>query len=168
MLKTRPALFDASGMHVEQLFARSKDGTRVPYFVVWPRGLSAPLRRHGDLPTLLYGYGGFEISMNPVLLAARSARAWLRARAASTCSPTSAAAASSGRSGTSRRSRRTSRSSYDDFIAVAEDLIARKFTTPKHLGIEGGSNGGLLVGAVMVTSDPTCSTPSSARRRCST
>ena len=64
-LKTRPPLFDAGGMHVDQFFARSKDGTRVPYFIVWPKGLDGTSATRGDTPTLLYGYGGFEISMNP-------------------------------------------------------------------------------------------------------
>ena len=60
-LKVRPALFDATGMRVEQRFATSKDGTKVPYFVVWPRGAQAD----GRNPTLLYGYGGFEVSLQP-------------------------------------------------------------------------------------------------------
>jgi prolyl oligopeptidase len=61
LLKSRPRFFDSDGMRVEQRFATSKDGTRVPYFVVWPRGA----RADGSNPTLLYGYGGFEQSMQP-------------------------------------------------------------------------------------------------------
>ena len=105
-LRTRPAQFNAAGMHVDQLFASSKDGTRIPYFVVWPhdRGLAGPAQ--AAAPTLLYGYGGFEISLAPFYSGAFGAE-WYSA-AASTCSPTSAAAASSGRPGTRPRSRPTS------------------------------------------------------------
>jgi len=143
-IKSRPAFFDASGMRVEQRFATSKDGTRVPYFIVWPKDA----RPDGQRPTLLYGYGGFEVSMNPwysggfgttwygqggVLVVANIrgggefGPAWHQAAV-----------------------REGKQKSYDDFIAVAEDLVATKVTSPRHLGIMGGSNGGLLMGAVMV------------------
>jgi prolyl oligopeptidase len=79
-LKALPAFFDADGMRVEQRFARSKDGTRVPYFVVWPKG--SP-RSDGRNPTLLYGYGGFEVSMQPGLPGSVAGRTWL-ARGVST------------------------------------------------------------------------------------
>jgi prolyl oligopeptidase len=147
-LKAAPAFFDPTGMHVDQLFARSKDGTAVPYFVVWPKGLSAAAAGAGNAPTLLYGYGGFEISMNPSYSGATGAE-WLsqggvfvlaNIRGGGEFGPAWHQAAV----------KANKQKSYDDFIAVAEDLIARKFTTAKHLGIEGGSNGGLLVGAVMV------------------
>jgi prolyl oligopeptidase len=147
-LKTRPALFDAAGMHVDQFFARSKDGTRVPYFVVWPKGLSTAAPGHGDTPTLLYGYGGFEISMNPLYSGANGAEWYSKGgifvlaniRGGGEFGPEWHQAAI----------KANKQKSYDDFIAVAEDLVARKFTTPRRLGVEGGSNGGLLVGAVMV------------------
>ena len=64
-LKQLPAFFDASGLRAEQRFATSKDGTRVPYFIVWPKGTNAD----GKNPTLLYGYGGFEVSLTPSYLA---------------------------------------------------------------------------------------------------
>ncbi|MDQ6628059.1 MAG: prolyl oligopeptidase family serine peptidase, partial [Pseudomonadota bacterium] len=148
LVKTRPPLFDAAGMHVDQLFATSKDGTRVPYFVVWPRGLSAAHPGSGETPTLLYGYGGFEISMNPFYSGGFGAEWYGKGgifvlaniRGGGEYGPDWHQAAIKAHK----------QRSYDDFIAVAEDLIARKFTSPKHLGIEGGSNGGLLVGAVMV------------------
>ncbi len=147
-VKAAPTFFDAGGMHVDQFFARSKDGTAVPYFVVWPKGLSAAAPGGGNAPTLLYGYGGFEISMNPYYSAATGTE-WLtqggvyvlaNIRGGGEFGPTWHQAAV----------KSNKQKSYDDFIAVAEDLIARKFTTTRHLGIEGGSNGGLLVGAVMV------------------
>jgi prolyl oligopeptidase len=147
-LKTRPAQFDASGMHVDQFFARSKDGTPVPYFVVWPKGLSAAAPGRGIAPTLLYGYGGFEISQNPFYSGVFGAEWYAKGgvfvlaniRGGGEFGPEWHQAAI----------KANKQTSYDDFIAVAEDLIARKFTTPRHLGIEGGSNGGLLVAAVMV------------------
>ena len=74
-LKSRPALFDASGMRVEQHWATSRDGTPVPYFVVWPAGAMAD----GDNPTLLYGYGGFEVPLLPPLMPRR--RGWVILRA---------------------------------------------------------------------------------------
>ena len=143
-LKTLPAFFDASGQRVEQRFARSVDGTRVPYFIVWPKGAVAD----GSNPTLLYGYGGFEVSMNP-WYSPGFGSAWhahggvlvvANIRGGGEFGPAWHQAA------TQARKQR----SYDDFAAVAEDLIASQVTSAKHLGIEGGSNGGLLVGAVML------------------
>ena len=147
-LKTRSALFDPAGMHVDQFFARSKDGTQVPYFVVWPKGLSAAAPAHGDMPTLLYGYGGFEISMHPFYSAACGAERYAKGGAFVLANIRGGGEFGPGWHQAAIKANK--QKSYDDFIAVAEDLIARKFTTPKHLGIEGGSNGGLLVGAVMV------------------
>ena len=102
-LKSRPAFFDATGMKVEQRFATSKDGTRVPYFVVWPRGVVAD----GRNPTVLYGYGGYQVSMNPGIRVPTAMAG--SARAACWWWPTSVAAASSARPGTRPRSRPTSR-----------------------------------------------------------
>jgi prolyl oligopeptidase len=143
-LKARPAFFDADGMKVEQRFAASKDGTRVPYFVVWPRGA----RAGGANPTLLYGYGGFETAMKP-WYSGGFGSAWFQhggvlvvanIRGGNEFGPAWHRAAIGAKK----------QNSFDDFIAVAEDLIAAKITSPRHLGIEGGSNGGLLVGAVML------------------
>lgn len=144
VVKARPRFFDSTGMKVEQRFATSKDGTRVPYFVVWPPGASAD----GANPTLLYGYGGFEQSMQP-WYSGGFGSAWYRhggvlvvanIRGGGEYGPGWHQAAV--KAGKQR--------SYDDFAAVAEDLIAARISSPKHLGIEGGSNGGLLVGAVML------------------
>ncbi|MFO1336938.1 MAG: prolyl oligopeptidase family serine peptidase [Burkholderiaceae bacterium] len=143
-LKSRPAFFDATGVKVEQRFATSKDGTKVPYFIVWPKGATAD----GSNPTLLYGYGGFEVSMNPFYSGAFGHGWYTRGgvfvlaniRGGGEFGPAWHQAAI----------KPNKQKSYDDFIAVAEDLVATKVTNPRHLGIEGGSNGGLLVGATMV------------------
>jgi prolyl oligopeptidase len=131
-------------MKVEQHFATSKDGTRVPYFVVWPQGA----KPDGRNPTLLYGYGGFEVSTQPWYSGAFGTAWYARGgvlvvaniRGGGEYGPAWHQAATQARK----------QKSYDDFIAVAEDLVARRVTSPRHLGIQGGSNGGLLVGAVML------------------
>nr|WP_284616521.1 prolyl oligopeptidase family serine peptidase [Rubrivivax pictus] len=144
LLKARPAFFDAKGIKVEQRFATSKDGTKVPYFIVWPPGAKAD----GRNPTLLYGYGGFEVSQQP-WYSAGFGTAWYtqggvlvvaNIRGGGEYGPAWHQAAT----------KANKQKSYDDFAAVAEDLIAQKVTSAQHLGIEGGSNGGLLVGAVML------------------
>ena len=147
VLRRSKAYFEATGLEVTQHFASSKDGTRVPYFQVAKAGL--PLS--GDHPTLLSGYGGFEIARTPTYSASVGA-AWLERggvfveaniRGGGEYGPSWHAAA--------RKAHR--QRAYDDFIAVAEDLIARGVTRPARLGIRGGSNGGLLVG-VMLTQRP--------------
>ena len=143
-LKSLPALFDASGMRVEQRFATSKDGTRVPYFIVWPKGAVAD----GANPTLLYGYGGFEIALQPAY-SALAGSAWFSqggVRVVANIRGGGEYGPAWHRAATKANKQR----SYDDFAAVAEDLIATKVTSPRHLGIQGGSNGGLLVGAVLL------------------
>ena len=140
-LKSRPAQFNADGMRAEQRFATSKDGTRVPYFVVWPQGAKAD----GANPTLLYGYGGFEVSLNPSYSAAFG-RAWAL-RGGVRVVANIRGGGEFGPAWHQAAMKQNKQRSYDDFIAVAEDLIAQKITTPKQLGIMGGSNGGLLVGA---------------------
>jgi len=143
-LKSRPSFFDAGGMRVEQRFATSKDGTRVPYFIVWPKGA----RADGRNPTLLYGYGGFEVPLTP-WYSGSIGRAWTtqggvyvvaNIRGGGEFGPGWHQAAILA----------NKQRSYDDFAAVAEALIKDKVTSPTHLGMEGGSNGGLLVGAVML------------------
>lgn len=144
LLKARPALFDAGGMRTEQRFATSKDGTRVPYFVVWPKGATAD----GRNPTLLYGYGGFEVSLNP-FYSGLYGRAWYE-RGGVLVIANIRGGGEFGPAWHRAAIKADKQRSYDDFIAVAEDLIASKVTNPKHLGIRGGSNGGLLVGATFV------------------
>jgi prolyl oligopeptidase len=143
LLKTSPEWFDADGMDAFQYEATSKDGTKIPYFVVTPKGFTAD----GTAPTVLYGYGGFEVSMQPSY-SGISGSSWLERggvwvlaniRGGGEFGPAWHQAALKG----------NRQKAFDDFIAVAEDLIARKITSPDHLGIMGGSNGGLLVGAVV-------------------
>ena len=144
LLKSRSALFDATGMRVEQRFVASKDGTRVPYFIVWPKGATAD----GTNPTLLYGYGGFEVSMNPGYSGAVG-RSWL-ARGGVHVVANIRGGGEYGPKWHQSALKANRQRAYDDFIAVAEDLIKQKITSPRHLGIQGGSNGGLLVGATFV------------------
>ncbi|MFY8084928.1 MAG: prolyl oligopeptidase family serine peptidase [Rubrivivax sp.] len=143
-LKVRPALFDATGMRVEQRFATSKDGTKVPYFVVWPRGAQAD----GRNPTLLYGYGGFEVSLQP-WYSAVFGQAWYQ-RGGVLVVANIRGGGEYGPNWHQAATQAHKQKSYDDFAAVAEDLIRQRITSPAHLGMEGGSNGGLLVGAVML------------------
>ena len=145
--KGLPDWFDASTMVSEQFFATSQDGTRIPYFIV--REKNTPL--DGTNPTLLYAYGGFEISLNPTYSATRG-RLWLERGGIYVL----ANIRGGGEYGPKwhQAGLKTNRQRiYDDFIAVAEALIEKKLTRPQHLGIEGGSNGGLLMG-VMMTQRP--------------
>jgi prolyl oligopeptidase len=144
LLKSNPVLFDAAGMRAEQHFATSRDGTRVPYFVVWPRDG----RPDGDRPTLLYGYGGFEVSLEPGYLGGRGL-AWL-ARGGVYVVANIRGGGEFGPAWHQAAVKAHKQRSYDDFAAVAEDLVARGITRPARLGIMGGSNGGLLVGAMAV------------------
>lgn len=138
-----PPMFDASGLTVQQLEATSPDGTRVPYFVVHREDIAMD----GTNPTQLYGYGGFEISLTPSY-SGLAGKAWLERGGVYVL----ANIRGGGEFGPAwhRSAQRENRQrAFDDFIAVAEDLIARDLTSPPHLGIRGGSNGGLLTGAVM-------------------
>lgn len=143
-VKAQPDFFDATGMTVEQSMAVSADGTEIPYFIVKPRGFVA----NGANPTLLYGYGGFEISETPSY-SATVGTAWL-ARGGTFVVANIRGGGEFGPSWHQAALKENRQRAYDDFIAVAEDLIARDITSPEHLGIQGGSNGGLLVGAVVV------------------
>ncbi|MFB7311124.1 prolyl oligopeptidase family protein [Streptomyces sp. NPDC056192] len=146
ILKQAPARFDMAGLAAEQFFATSQDGTRVPYFVIGPD--RSPT---GPGPALLHGYGGFEVSLTPFYDAV-TGRAWLERggtyvianiRGGGEYGPDWHQAALG-----ADRPR-----AFEDFAAVAADLIARGITTPGMLGAAGGSNGGLLMGA-MVTRYP--------------
>lgn len=146
-LKSLPAFFDALGLTISQHFATSEDGTRVPYFLVAPENM----KLDGNNPTLLYGYGGFEISMQPGYNAGVG-RAWL------TQGGVYAVANIRGGGEYGPRWHQAALKAnrpkaYQDFAAVAKDLFARQVTSPKKIGIQGGSNGGLLVGN-MVTMYP--------------
>ncbi|HBJ92091.1 prolyl oligopeptidase family serine peptidase [Ponticaulis sp.] len=146
-LKSLPGRFDTEGLVVEQFEAESTDGTMIPYFIVHREDI--PL--DGTTPTLLYGYGGFQISMTPSYSALRG-KLWLERGGAYVL----ANIRGGGEFGPAwhQAGLKTERQIvYDDFIAVAEDLIDRGVTTSDHLGIQGGSNGGLLMG-VMLTQRP--------------
>jgi prolyl oligopeptidase len=143
-LKQLPAFFDASAYEINQHFATSQDGTKVPYFMVSRKDLELD----GDNPTLLYGYGGFEVSLTPSY-SAGAGKAWLadggvyvvaNIRGGGEYGPRWHQAAL----------KANRNKAYEDFAAVAQDLIDRKVTQPKRLGIQGGSNGGLLMGNMTV------------------
>ncbi len=135
-----PEMFDNTGLEVEQHEATSPDGTRIPYFVVRRAGLELD----GDNPTLLYAYGGFEVSMTPSYNSLVGA-SWLERGGVYVV----ANLRGGGEFGPAwhRSGLKENRQViYDDFIAVSEDLIRRGITSPERLGIIGGSNGGLLTG----------------------
>ena len=145
--KSLPTWFDASSMVVEQFEAASTDGTQVPYFMVRAKDCQLD----GNNPTLLYGYGGFEISLTPGYSPIRG-KLWLEQGGIYV----QANIRGGGEFGPNwhQAGLKTNRQVvFDDFIAVAEDLINRRITSPKHLAVQGGSNGGLLVG-VMFTQRP--------------
>ena len=143
VLKSNPVFFDGSKDVIEQHFATSKDGTKVPYFLVRPKDLAFD----GKAPTLLYGYGGFEISMTPAY-SGGIGKGWLEKggvyalaniRGGGEYGPRWHQAAL----------KANRHKAYEDFAAIADDLVARKITSPAHLGTMGGSNGGLLMGNML-------------------
>lgn len=142
-LKTLAPRFDASNSVVEQFEAISKDGTRVPYFITHPKGM----KLDGSNPTILTAYGGFEVSVLP-RYEADAGKLWIEQGGAFVV----ANIRGGGEFGPAwhEAGLKTKRQViYDDFAAVGQDLIARKITTPRRLGIVGGSNGGLLMGVEM-------------------
>jgi len=143
-LKAAPAFFDATPFEVSQHFTVSRDGTRIPYFQVAPRGLVLD----GSHPTLLTGYGGFEISLLPAYSGVLG-RAWL-ARGGVYAVANIRGGGEYGPGWHQAALRANRPRALEDFAAVARDLVARKVTTARRLGIEGGSNGGLLVGNMLV------------------
>jgi prolyl oligopeptidase len=138
-----PAMFDARELVVEQFEASSKDGTTVPYFLVHQEDIELD----GSNPTLLYSYGGFQISLlpsyNPVV-----GKAWLE-RGGAYAVANIRGGGEFGPAWWKAAQKENRQRAYDDFLAVAEDLIERGVTSSDHLGIHGGSNGGLLVGVAM-------------------
>jgi len=140
LVKSLPAKFDASQDVVEQLEAASTDGTKIPYFVVHRRDI----KYDGSTPTLMTAYGGFQVSNTPYYSAV-TGKLWLERGGAFVL----ANIRGGGEFGPAWHEAGLGvkrQIIYDDFAAVAEDLIARKITSPRRLGIEGGSNGGLLMG----------------------
>jgi prolyl oligopeptidase len=146
-LKTQPARFDASKHVVEQFWATSSDGTKIPYFLVQPKAAPAD----GSLPTLMYGYGGFENAKPPVYLP-EMGKIWLERGGAYVI----ANIRGGGEFGPSWHQsvlREKRQLAFNDFAAVAKDLTARKITSPRRLGIYGRSNGGVLT-TVAMTQNP--------------
>ncbi len=139
-LKSTPAFFDASHMTVQQLEAASRDGTRVPYFVIGPAGVK-------NAPTMLYGYGGFENALEPFYSGALG-RAWL-ARGGVLVIANIRGGGEFGPAWHQAALKERRQNAFDDFIAIGEDLARRGIAQPKQIGIRGGSNGGLLVGAAL-------------------
>ncbi|MDO8297273.1 MAG: prolyl oligopeptidase family serine peptidase [Caulobacter sp.] len=143
MIKSLPPKFDASTHVVEQFWAASKDGTRVPYFVVRPKDL----KYDGTAPTLQYAYGGFQVSMKPGY-SATVGKLWLE-RGGVYVVANIRGGGEFGPAWHEAALKANRQRAYDDFFAVSEDLIARKITSPRRLGIMGGSNGGLLMGVAL-------------------
>jgi prolyl oligopeptidase len=134
--------FDFSRYETVRHFATSKDGTKVPYFVTARKGLP----RNGDNPTYLYGYGGFSVSITPGFSAATLP--WLE-QGGVHVTANMRGGGEYGEAWHDAGKLGKKQNVFDDFIAVAEDLVRTKVTRPERLAIAGGSNGGLLVGAVM-------------------
>ncbi len=143
-VKSLPAFFDPDGMKVTQYEATSRDGTKIPYFVVTPKRFVAD----GTAPALLYGYGGFEVPMVPGYSALQGS-AWL-ARGGVFVEANIRGGGEFGPRWHKAAIKENHIKNFEDFIAVAEDLVARKISSPRHLGIMGGSQGGLLVGGTFV------------------
>jgi prolyl oligopeptidase len=133
---------DTSGFETRSMFATSKDGTRIPFFVTAKKGLP----RDGSNPVMLYAYGGFSVSLLPTFR--QDVPAWLE-RGGVWVTANIRGGAEYGEAWHRAGMLEKKQNVFDDFIAVAEDLVREKYTSPARLGIMGGSNGGLLVGAVM-------------------
>jgi len=146
-VKALPAQFDATGVVEQQGMAKSRDGTLVPYFLVCKQSVLDAATANGGVPTQLYGYGGFEVSMSAGYISS-TGKGWVEAGGCYVV----ANIRGGGEYGPRwhKAALRENRSlAYDDFIAVAQDLIARGITCPQRLGIRGGSNGGLLMGNML-------------------
>ncbi len=142
-LKQSPAFFDASNAVVTQHEAVSKDGTKIPYFEVAPKNL----KLDGTAPTMLTGYGGFEVSELPYYSGVQG-KGWIE-RGGVMVVANIRGGGEFGPSWHEAGVKANRHHCYEDFIAVGEDLVKRKVTSPAHLGCIGGSNGGLLVGNML-------------------
>ncbi|HYW17548.1 MAG TPA: prolyl oligopeptidase family serine peptidase [Allosphingosinicella sp.] len=142
-VKKTPARFDASGHVVEQLEATSRDGTKIPYFLVRPK----TMKPDGSTPTLLNAYGGFQVSQLPGY-SGTMGRLWLEAGNAYVVANLRGGGEFGPKWHQDAQGANKQRT-WDDYIAVAEDLIRRKVTSPRRLGVIGGSQGGLLVGTAI-------------------
>ncbi|MFN3989089.1 MAG: prolyl oligopeptidase family serine peptidase [Erythrobacter sp.] len=140
VLKTSPAYFNPEGMEVEQHEATSKDGTKIPYFLVKPKGM----KLDGTTPVLMTGYGGFQVPRLPAYLGT-TGKLWLE-RGGAFVLANMRGGGEFGPMWHQSAIRENKQRTWDDFIAVGDDLVKRGFTSPRRLGIQGGSQGGLLVG----------------------
>lgn len=142
-VRTTPARFDAKGMKVEMREATSRDGTKVPYFVAWPKNA----KLDGANPTLMYAYGGFDIPMTPGYLSTVG-KVWSERGGVYVLANIRGGGEFGPRwhLGALKEKRQNA---YDDLFAVAEDLIRTKVTSAQHLGVRGGSNGGLMAGVAL-------------------
>jgi prolyl oligopeptidase len=149
-LKKQPVFFDSEGITVTQNHAVSADGTKIPYFLVTPKGF----KTDGTTPTIVTGYGGFEVNVLPTYNATRGA-AWLERGGAFVL----ANLRGGGEFGPAwhQVAQREGRIKwFQDFIAIADDLVERKVTSRGHLGIVGGSNSGLLVAGAFTLRPDLC------------
>jgi|TARA_R100000049_G_scaffold4928_1_gene12353 prolyl oligopeptidase len=140
VIKESPERFDASAMEIEQFEATSPDGTKIPYFLVKPKGMEMD----GSTPVLMGGYGGFQVPRLPSYLGS-TGKMWLE-RGNAYVLANIRGGGEFGPNWHQSAIRENKQRTWDDFIAVGRDLVARGITSPEHLGIEGGSQGGLLVG----------------------
>jgi prolyl oligopeptidase len=148
LIRSEPPVFDARAIAVHQYWARSKDGTRAPYFLVRPKEAKGPI------PTILYGYGGFQLSLTPWYWneghkPLDAGQTWL-ARGGAIAVANIRGGGEFGPAWHQAALKYHRQRAYDDFEAVAADIERRNLSTPKQLGIVGASNGGLLVSTVMV------------------
>ncbi len=142
-LRALPAFFNSVGIQVEQRWANSKDGTKVPYYLV----RNKKHINNSKNPTLLYAYGGFEVAMQPYYSGVMG-KAWLE-NGGTYVLANIRGGGEFGPSWHQSALKLNRQRAFDDFFAVAEDLIKTKVTSPNNLGIMGGSNGGLLMGVAL-------------------
>lgn len=142
LIRTAKVDFEPEDFEVNQVFFKSKDGTKVPMFVAHKKGLQL----NGKNPTLLYGYGGFNISLTPSFSISRLQ--WMEMGGVFVMANLRGGG-EYGKDWHKAGTKTNKQNVFDDFIAAAEYLIENKYTSPTNLGIQGGSNGGLLVGACM-------------------
>ena len=140
--KQAKVAFNSNDYEVKQVFYNSKDGTRVPMFIVHKKGI----KLDGNNPTLLYGYGGFNISQTPGFSVSRLV--WMEMGGVFAVANLRGGA-EYGEEWHKAGTKLQKQNVFDDFIGAAEWLIANKYTQPKKLAIQGGSNGGLLIGATL-------------------
>lgn len=144
-LKSLPAMYDATDLVVSQKFARSEDGTEIPYFIISKKDVVLD----GNNPTLLYGYGGFEISLGPKYIATVGV-SWLE-RGGVYVEANIRGGGEFGPRWHQAGLKAKRHKCYEDFIAVGEDLVKSNICKPKTLAARGGSNGGLLMGMMYVS-----------------